>query len=302
MWEKVAQELRLSTEKMGLVQLTGRAVSDRFQLLLKLHRSGTLKVKSPPAIAAELHQVINSLLRDISNHIDDIRASRGKPAKQYGPASSADAMRLHAGPQMATSATEVQVVGDKDDDEKGEEEDGDEAAEGMALLNRLRAKGPSLLLRVDDDAVAAEDAVATVAHHDQDEHQQQQQQVQMQMQVSLGPPHEHQCSNQQQQQQQQLLTAQLVAIETEKLRLKKRKLALLAQHHEEHMELLRQRLLMEERRFQEESAARRHEWQLLLERLSQGPSGGGGPAPAAPATTTTSSSDVASSSSGAPMI
>lgn len=30
MWEKVAQELRLSTEKMGLVQLTGRAVSDRY--------------------------------------------------------------------------------------------------------------------------------------------------------------------------------------------------------------------------------------------------------------------------------
>lgn len=30
MWEKIAQELRLSAEKMSLVQLTGRAVSDRY--------------------------------------------------------------------------------------------------------------------------------------------------------------------------------------------------------------------------------------------------------------------------------
>lgn len=30
MWEKIAQEIRLSTEKMSLAQLTGRAVSDRY--------------------------------------------------------------------------------------------------------------------------------------------------------------------------------------------------------------------------------------------------------------------------------
>lgn len=70
--------------------------------------------------------------------------------------------------------------------------------------------------------------------------------------------------------QQQYWTSQLVALKREKLRLKKRKLAMLAQHHEEQMALQRQRLDLEERKFHEEAVTRRNEWQSLLLTLRGG--------------------------------
>lgn len=70
--------------------------------------------------------------------------------------------------------------------------------------------------------------------------------------------------------QQQYWTSQLVALKREKLRLKKRKLAMLAQHHEEQMALQRQRLDLEERKFHEEALSRRSEWQSLLMTLRGG--------------------------------
>lgn len=232
-------------------------------------------MKSPPATAVELHQVINSVLHDISSHIDEIRASRSKPAKGFADPPRLQVSALPLVPivktALATSAgaatggateyddecEQAALVEEAEDDEDGEAEDVSSQLSGRTAVqlgeSATLAPATAAVVREDNEAAAlADDAVAMAEGPEQRQTQLTQQPE------GRAPIHS------------QSLSAQLVELEAEKVRLKKRKLALLVQQHEERMALEHQRLELEAQRARDESAARRREWQQLLARLGNG--------------------------------